>query len=197
MLAVNFSKKTSWYVARSGGLVAWVLCTASIVWGLMLSTRLVRRKGAPAWLLDMHRFLGTLSIVFTVVHVLGLYFDSFLKFSLADILIPLHMQKYRPGAVAWGVVAFYIAVAVQATSWGMRHMPRKVWHTIHLSSFLLFAFATIHSFQAGADKGNLLVQWLALTGVTIVLFLSFFRLLSPRKARKAERAAASKQSVAV
>ena len=67
----------------------------------------------------------------------------------------------------------------------MRKMSRKVWHTIHLSSFVLFAFATLHSFLAGKDKGNLIVQWVALTGVTILLFLAVFRLLSPRKGRQA------------
>jgi methionine sulfoxide reductase heme-binding subunit len=80
-------------------------------------------------------------------------------------------------------------VAVQITSWLMRKMPRKVWHTIHLSSFLLFVFATIHTFYAGADRGNIMVQWAAFTGVTIVLFLTVFRLLSPRKSRRAQASA--------
>jgi hypothetical protein len=55
MLAVT--SQLWWYVARSGGLVAWATCTASIAWGLALSTRIVRKRGLPAWLLDLHRFL--------------------------------------------------------------------------------------------------------------------------------------------
>jgi hypothetical protein len=50
-------------------------------------------------------------------------------------------------------------------------------------------FATIHTFYAGADRGNIMVQWAAFTGVTIVLFLTVFRLLSPRKSRRAQTSA--------
>ena len=188
MMALALNGKTSWYIARSGGMIAWVLATASIMWGLALSTRLIKRRGAPAWLLDMHRFLGTLSIIFTLVHMFGLFVDTYTKFGVVKLLVPMK-STYRPGAVAWGIVAFYLMVAVQVTSWLMRKMPRKVWHTIHLTSFLLFVFATIHTFYAGADRGNIMVQWAAFTGVTIVLFLTAFRLLSPRKSRRAQTTA--------
>jgi predicted ferric reductase len=190
MMMLGITGKATWYLARSGGMVAWVLCTASIVWGLLLSTRLVRRRGAPAWLLDMHRFLGTLSIIFTVLHMSGLFFDSYQPFNFAQLLIPMQ-TKWRPGAVAWGIISFYILTAIQITSWLMRKMPRKVWHTIHLGSFALFVMATLHSFMAGADRRNMLVQWVALTGATLVVFLAVFRLLSPRKARKTAAAAAT------
>jgi DMSO/TMAO reductase YedYZ heme-binding membrane subunit len=183
MLFAEVNSKLSWYIARSGGLVAWAVCTASIVWGLTLSTRLVRRKGAPAWLLDLHRFLGTLSIVFTAVHLFGLYIDKFLPYSLKDLFIPYH-KKYKVGYVAWGIVAFYLLLAIQLTSWSMRKMPRKVWHTIHLSSFLLFAFSTVHAFGVGADHKNRLVIFGCFTGGSFVLFLLLFRLLAPRKSRK-------------
>jgi len=201
------SSKLPWFIARAGGLVAWAVCTASIVWGLTLSTRLVRRKGAPAWLLDLHRFLGTLSIVFTGVHLLGLWLDTFLPFTLKDFVIPFNQHldlagqrgrdalgRWRPGWVAWGVVAFYLLIAIQVTSWAMRKMPRKVWHTIHLSSFLLFAFATIHAFGTGADRKNRLVIFGCFTGVSFVLFLVLFRLLAPRKTK---RSSADRETVAV
>jgi predicted ferric reductase len=182
----ELNKQLSWYVARAGGLVAWALVTASIVWGLALSTRLIRRRGVPAWLLDLHKFLGTLSLVFTGVHLFGLWADNFLYFGWSELFLPMKSKAFRPGAVTWGVIAMYAMVAIQLTSWVMRLLPRKLWHTIHLSSFLLFGFATVHGFQSGADKGNLLVQWAALTGGTLVLFLVTFRILAPRKAQLAE-----------
>jgi predicted ferric reductase len=182
----ELNKQLSWYVARAGGLVAWALVTASILWGLALSTRLIRRKGVPAWLLDLHKFLGTLSLVFTGVHLFGLWTDNFTQFAWREMFIPMASTKWRPGAVTWGVIATYAMVAIQLTSWIMRKLPRRLWHTIHLSSFLLFGFATVHGFQSGADKSNLLVQWGALTGGTLVLFLVTFRILAPRKAQLAE-----------
>jgi predicted ferric reductase len=179
MLAV-ISQKVTWYIARSSGMVAWALCTLSIVWGLLLSTRLLRKKGAPARLLDLHKFLGTLTLVFTLVHLVGLYLDTFVHFSLLDILVPLH-ASWRSWPVAWGIAAFYLLLAVQISSWMMKKIPRKIWKLIHFSSFLLFGFATHHSFTAGSDSSKSLVQLSLFSGIAIILFLGIFRLLSQRQ----------------
>jgi DMSO/TMAO reductase YedYZ heme-binding membrane subunit len=194
VLATVANNKLYWFVARSSGMVAWSVCTASILWGLALSTRLIRRRGAPAWLLDLHRFLGLLSVVFTGVHMLALYLHSKIEFKEYPFgpgeLFILWRSVYRPGPVAWGIVAFYLLVAVQITSWLMKRIRRKIWHTIHLSSFLIFGTATVHAFTAGTDKANRLVQWGALTGGAMVFFLLVFRLLAPKKAQLAEERAA-------
>jgi len=178
-----------WYIARSSGMVTWALVTASIVWGLALSTRLVRRRGVPAWLLDLHRFLGTLSLVFLGVHLVALYADSYVHFGPRELFVPM-ATSWRPGAVAWGIAGMYLMAAIQLTSWSMRRIPRRLWHLVHLSSFPLFVVATVHGFESGADKANTAVQWLALTGATLVLFLTVFRVLAPRKGQLARERAA-------
>jgi DMSO/TMAO reductase YedYZ heme-binding membrane subunit len=177
-----------WYVARSGGMVAWGVVTASIVWGLTLSTKLVRRRGAPAWLLDLHRYLGLLAVVFTAVHLLGLWADSFVSFGPSELFVPM-ASAWRPGAVAWGIAGMYLLVAIEVSSLLMRRLPRRVWRAIHLTSIPLFVTATVHGFQSGADRANLLVEWLALTGCTLVVFLVVFRLLVPRRSSPRVRAA--------
>lgn len=184
LAAVN--PQLGWYAARSSGLVAWALVTASILWGLALSTRLIQRRGIPAWLLDLHRFLGTLSLVFVGVHLVALWADSYLVFAWRELFVPM-ASTWRPGAVAWGIAGTYLLLAVEITSWLMRRLPRKVWHTVHLSSFLLFISASIHGFQSGADRDALLVQWLALSGGTLLLFLVLFRLLAPRRSQRSAR----------
>jgi predicted ferric reductase len=185
VLAV-FDDKLSWYAARAGGMVAWALVTASIVWGLALSTRIVRRKGFPAWLLDLHRFLGTLSLLFVGVHLFAIWTDNFVHFGVRELFVPM-ASSWRPGAVASGVVATYLLVAIQLTSWAMRRLPRKLWHAVHMSSFPMFVLATIHGFTSGADSRDLAVRWVALTGILLVAFLAGFRLLTP-KPRTSRRA---------
>ena len=187
MLA-ELNPQLAWYAARSSGLVAWALVTASILWGLALSTRLIQRRGVPAWLLDLHRFLGMLSLVFVGVHLVALWADSYAYFAWSELFVPM-ASRYRPGAVAWGIVATYLLIAIEVTSWLMRRISRRVWHAVHLSSFGLFITASVHGYQAGADRGALTVQWLALTGGTLVLFLVLFRLLAPRRSRRAARRA--------
>lgn len=187
MIAVT--EKLAWYVSRASGLVAWLLVAASIVWGVTLSSRLLRRRGIPAWLLDLHRYLGLLSVIFTAVHLLGLVADNYVYFGWKELFVPMAVE-WRPGPTAWGIVAFYILAAVQITSWLMRKMPRKYWHATHLLAYPLFVVGTVHGFQAGADRSNKLVQWGALLVIELVFGLTVFRALTyvPRK-HKADAAA--------
>ena len=44
------NEKLWWYIARSTGIVAWALVAAAVIWGLLLSTRLLKGRPAPKWL---------------------------------------------------------------------------------------------------------------------------------------------------
>jgi methionine sulfoxide reductase heme-binding subunit len=165
-----------WYVARSSGIVAWALLSASVVWGLLLSTkisttRLAARRLRPAWLLDLHRHLGGLAVIFTAIHIIGIVADSYVTFSWADVFVPMASQ-WRPGAVAFGVVAMYLLVAVEATSLAIRHLPRPLWRWMHRSSFVLYATATWHGISAGTDAGNQWFRAAAWTSVVLVVALT-------------------------
>ena len=172
-----------WYVARASGIVGWALVTGSVIFGLWVSLRLTRRRPRPAWVLDLHRFLGGLSVVFVGVHLAGLVLDSYAHFGLAELLVPF-ASTWKPGAVAWGVVGIYLLVAVEATSLLMRRLPRKFWHAIHLSSYGIFVVSTVHMFAAGTDAGSAALQWSAAFGTAAVAFLTLTRLLSSRTRRE-------------
>ncbi|MEO6468246.1 MAG: ferric reductase-like transmembrane domain-containing protein [Acidimicrobiia bacterium] len=142
-----------WYTARAAGIVAWALLAASVVWGLWLSGR-VRPFGVrPAWVLDLHRFLGGLATIFVGVHVLAILADSYTSFGLSDVLVPF-ASSWHPLAVAWGVVGLYLMLAVELTSLARKHLPNRIWRAIHVSAFPLYLFATIHSLAAGTDGTN-------------------------------------------
>lgn len=181
MIAVT--DKLAWYVARASGIVAWATVTASILWGLSLSSRLVRKRGVPAWLLDLHRYLGTLSLVFVIVHLGGLWADNFVYFGWQELFVP-RKSPWKTAAVTWGIVALYFLVAIQVTSWFMRHMPRRLWHAIHLSSIGLWITATVHTFLAGQDRHNTLLQWFVVGSTILVLQLTLFRVMTLRTAHK-------------
>ena len=142
-----------WYVARSGGIVAWALLAASVLWGLALSTKALGKRPRPSWLLDLHRFLGGLALVFTGIHVGALVLDSYVSFGLVQLLVPF-TSSYRPGAVAWGVVGLYLLLAVEVTSLLRPRIPKHIWRRVHLASFGLFAVSTLHGLQAGTDGGE-------------------------------------------
>jgi predicted ferric reductase len=172
-----------WDVARATGVVGWALLAAAVIWGLLLSTRVVRGRPTPAWLLDMHRFLGGAAVIFTSLHITGLVADTYVHFGAADLLVPF-ASSWHPGAVALGVVSLYLLVAIELTSLLMRRLPRPLWRKIHLTSFGLFWAATYHFILAGTDAGNALARWgISLTAATVV-FLTLVRILVPRRARR-------------
>jgi DMSO/TMAO reductase YedYZ heme-binding membrane subunit len=161
-------------------MLAWCLMSAAVIWGLLLSTRLMHRRPSPKWLLDLHRFLGGLAVTFTVIHVAGLVGDNYLHFGRADVLVPFASQ-WRPSAVALGVVSLWLLAAVEVTSLLMRYLPRRRWHQVHLASYAVFWLATLHALRAGTDTRNGIYTFTTYVVIVVVVFLSVFRALQPRK----------------
>ena len=176
------SEQLWWYVARSTGIVAWAVLTLSVLWGIVLSTRLLGKKAKPAWLLDLHRYLGAVATVFTGVHLVALVADSYVTFGPVDLLVPM-ASAWKPGPVAWGVAGLYLLVAVELTSLCKKRLPMKVWRRAHLLSFPLWIVATVHFATAGTEAGNRLAQWLLVAAVLAVLFTTVVRVLSPKPSR--------------
>ena len=141
----------------SGGIVAWALLAAASIWGLELSTKLRSPRVRPNWTLDLHRFLGGLAVVFTAVHVASILLDSYVHFGVAELFVPF-ASAWHPLAVAWGIVALYLLVAVEATSLARRRMPTVLWRRVHYLSFPLFVMATVHLLAAGSDANAPLLR---------------------------------------
>jgi predicted ferric reductase len=173
------SGSLAWYLARSSGIVAVLLLGAAVVWGLLLSTRFFDRRPAPRWLLDLHRMLGGLAVVFVGLHLAGLVADNYVHFGVADLLVPF-ASHWRPAAVALGVVALWILIAVEVTSLAMRHLPRRAWRAVHLSSHVLFWLAVLHGAAAGTDVTNRAYRAFVVTAVAAACFLLVYRLLAGR-----------------
>lgn len=169
-----------WYVARSGGIVALVLATLSVVWGLLISTRMLENKPRQAWLLSVHKLLGAGTVIFTFFHMLGLYLDNFVSFGFADLLIPF-ASDWNPGPVAWGIVCFYLLAAVQISSMVMHRIPRRLWRLIHMSSFGVMATGLIHGVTAGTDASNPLYVGGSIAATMLVGFLTIYRIVAHRR----------------
>ncbi len=170
-----------WYVARSSGLVAWGLLAASVLWGLALSTRALGPRPKANWLLDLHRFLGGLSVVFVAVHLVGLALDPWVEIGVRQVLVPF-ASSWNPVAVAWGVVALYVLAAVEVTSLLRRRIPKRWWKGVHLSSYGLYAVATLHLLTAGTDRHSPTLLWAVVTATATIVALTAYRVLGPGKA---------------
>lgn len=169
-----------WYVARATGLVAWALAVGSLLLGLALATRAMGPKPTGPWLLDLHRWTGGMAVALTGAHVVALIADSYVHFDVADVLVPF-AAGWRPGAVAWGVAAFWLLLAVEVTSLLRRRLPRALWRAVHLSSYAVAVAATVHGVTAGTDAGHPAVAWAVLAGLGSSTFFVAYRRVAPKK----------------
>jgi hypothetical protein len=173
-----------WYAARAAGLVAWVLAIASVLWGLLLSSRVLqarlpgRRPVAP-WLLDLHSYLGALTAVFTLGHLAALLGDSYIQFDLVDLLVPM-AAPWHPVAIAWGVAGLWGLVAVLGTSWSRRWIPVTLWRRMHWVSFPIAVVTTAHTFTAGSDRTHPLTIGIGVVLGAVAVSLCVYRVLGPR-----------------
>ncbi|SRR5579875_377581 len=150
------SNPTMWYVTRAAAISCYVTLTGTVGLGLLRSmARTERRPNATyLWLLDeSHQFLALLTAAFLALHLVSLVLDSYLPFSLANLLIPFN-EPYKELPVALGVLALYAMAIVLATSWLRRRISYTFWRRLHYVSFAVFVLVTAHGLLAGSDTGQ-------------------------------------------
>ncbi|HET7581267.1 MAG TPA: ferric reductase-like transmembrane domain-containing protein [Candidatus Limnocylindria bacterium] len=175
-MALTAAHTLTWEVARVGGMVAYVLATASVVLGLLLSLG-VRSPRWPRFITnELHRFLSVLTVTFVAIHTAAVFIDPFTAFTPAEVLVPF-AAHYRPLWIALGIVSGYLAIAVWASEYVRSRIGYAWWRRFHYLAFAVFALGALHGVGTGSDTR----EWwgLATYGVTIgaVVLLVGWRLL--------------------
>lgn len=166
--------KTWWYLSRASGLTSYALLSASMLLGLLLSTRFAREwPGGPA-AFAFHEHTAILGLAFGLFHGLVLMGDRHTTFTLAEILLPFD-ASYRPLAIGVGQIAFYGVAILVASSYFRKRLGQRVWRWIHFTSFGVFVLASAHSVIAGTDRAALVVGIAPVAGV---VFLAIFRIFA-------------------
>lgn len=142
-----------WYVTRSSAILAWVVLSISVVWGILLSTRVARRIDNPAWLQDLHRYLSGMGVVLVGVHMLSLMLDGYAHFTLAQLFVPF-TSTIKPIGVAIGISAMYLLLAVWGSSMLRERLPKRVWRAIHYASYAIVLAVALHAGLTGSDVGE-------------------------------------------
>ena len=157
---------TTWYAARAGGVLAYLLVSASVLAGILLAGK-VRVPGLPRFAVeDVHRFLGILAGVFIAVHVGSVALDTVVPFSLSQLVVPF-TAGYRPLATGLGVVAVELLLAVAVTNRLRSRLPYRFWRRAHYATLAVWLLATFHGILSGTDRQQ---TWLlVLYGVTVAI----------------------------
>ena len=169
---------TTWYIARSSGIVAYLLLSSSAVLGALMAgrTKFVWPRFAVE---EVHRFLALLAGVFIVVHAGALLLDTVVPISLKQELVPFS-SPYRPFAVALGVLAAELMAAVGITNLFRSRLPHKVWRRAHYLTLAVWVLATGHGFLAGTDRVDPWFAAIAAATVSSVVMVLLTR-FSPRR----------------
>jgi predicted ferric reductase len=146
------SDPTFWILARTSGLVAYLLLTASILAGLVLKSRPFGTALRPALVTDLHRFLALLGLGALSVHGLALVLDRTVDFSVADLLVP-GLAPYRPLWTGLGVLAAELMLVVYASFALRTRIGLRNWRRLHWATYAVFVLATFHGLASGTDSG--------------------------------------------
>lgn len=165
-----------WYLTRASAMIAWVLLTLTMVWGILLTTRVLRGADNPEWLKVTHRYISGLAMVMIVTHIGTLLLDDYINFGWADVLIPF-ATNFEPLPVALGIIAFWLIVAIQLTALGARWLPEALWKSIHITSYLAIVAIALHSGLVGTDVGTPWYTVVSLILITTVTLAGIVRLI--------------------
>jgi methionine sulfoxide reductase heme-binding subunit len=165
---------TLWYTARAGGLLGFALLTASVVLGLGLSGRPRLRHWPRFAVEDVHRFAGLLAGSFVGIHVLALLLDTYVPFSLPQILVP-GTASYRPLATALGVVALELLAALAIANRYRKRLSYRYWRRTHYLNFAVWVLALVHGITSGTDSGTLWAVTLYAVAAAMVAGLVVWR----------------------
>ena len=124
-LSVHLDPKTWWYVTRATGFVGWALLAASVLWGLFITNKTLGRSTAarvgarpappPRRPRGRVRRRPPRGAAARHLHRLG----------LAGPVRP-DGERWHPIPIAFGIVAFYLLLAVEISSLLGRRVPRVV-----------------------------------------------------------------------
>jgi predicted ferric reductase len=183
----GMSSTLIWYTARASGIVTLMLVSASVLFGLLMSTTLVDTRTRLAWVLDLHRFLGATAVAFLVLHVGSILLDSYVHFGLIEVLVPF-TGTWHPVAVAWGIVSLYLLAAVEITSLLRARLSLRLWRSSHYLNFPLFGFAMLHGLTVGSDRQSALLRGACVAIIASCLVLVIIRIrTSVRKSASDQR----------
>ncbi len=173
------SSPAIWYAARASGVAAYVVLSIVVSLGLTLGKKAQSSRWPRFSVEEVHRFGGLLVGSLIGVHVLAIAADSFLPFSLTQLLVPF-TATYRPLWTGLGIAAAELLLALAITNHYRKRLPYRFWRRAHYLNFAVWGFASLHGLMSGTDRG---AAWLAiLYGISVatVFMLLLWRFGSRR-----------------
>ncbi len=172
-----------WHMARSAGVVAYLSLWGSVLWGLMVTNKVLDGVVKPLITFEMHQFLSILALAFSGFHGFILLGDRYVEFGLGELLIPFK-SPYEPVWVGVGVLAFYLTAILAISFYVKKRIGQRAWRLIHYLSFLGWVMVVFHGLMSGSDSGAPLMRAVYLVTTISVGFLTVYRILVTRAKKR-------------
>ncbi len=144
------SSTTLWYSTRATGIVALVLLTMAMVFGILTAGRAGTRAWPAFALADLHKWVSLLAMVFLSIHVVTAVLDTYVNIGWAGIVVPF-ASPYRPLWTGLGAVGVDLLIAVAVSSAVRGRIGARAWRAIHWLAYGSWPVAVAHSLGEGTD----------------------------------------------
>ena len=164
-----------WYFTRASGLLGYFLLFLLLLSGFGIKTSLSFKFLSPTFAWLNHRYIGIALFFSVAVHLISLLVDSYLKFTIIDILVPF-FSSFKPIFLSLGIIGFYIFLAIIISSIFTIHKFPKAWRLLHYLPYPLFIILFIHGYFIGTDATVPLIKSMYLVTGSTVAILSMYRI---------------------
>jgi methionine sulfoxide reductase heme-binding subunit len=178
----------AWYSVRALGFLAYIVLSASVLYGLLLSTKILDSIAHRPVSFSLHKDLAIVGMILAAFHGGLLTFDQSFNFTPAAILVPFN-SPYAPVTVGIGQLTFYGSIVITLSFYVRRHIGQRAWRLLHYVTFLSFIGATFHGIASGSDSGQRWAFYLYLGTVALAIFLLTYRIIVSVASRRTRRAA--------
>jgi sulfoxide reductase heme-binding subunit YedZ len=148
-----------WYLNRGTGAVLLALYTMAVVGGVLATGRRTSSRWPRFVTQGLHRTLGLLASVLLAVHAASAVVDEFVDIRWWHALVPFG-GLYQPVFLALGALALDLTVAIAVTSALRSRLSVRLWHAVHLTSYVGWAVAVAHTVGIGTDMRSSWLPWL-------------------------------------
>ena len=173
------SSPVDWYAARAAGIAAYLVLTFVVTFGLAMSGKAQSKTWPKFAIEDVHRFGGLLVGFFVSIHVLTIAMDSYLPFSLTQLIVPF-TARYRPLWTGLGIAAAELLVALALTNHYRRRISFRFWRRAHYLNFAVWTGATLHGLGSGTDRNAPWLLLLYAASAAAIVTLILWRALRPQ-----------------
>jgi sulfoxide reductase heme-binding subunit YedZ len=173
-----------WITSRAAGSAALLLSSFGVCIGLLMGSRILRRRGLE--FRSMHEAVSLATLVAIVIHGVSLVGDRYLHPSLVDVTVPF-VGAYKTGWTTAGIVAGWALAALGLSYYARRFIGQQRWRNLHRFTVAAWALGVIHALGEGTDSGQ--AWFLVMTAIAVIPAVALFAWRASGLSRREQPAA--------